>query len=75
MRIPLRPWRKKTKQTPESVILAGLRQAHAMYPSRMMPSAIISLLNDAGFVIVSEVDLDAEIALAFQAGEEKGRDQ
>jgi hypothetical protein len=46
-----------------------------MYPARMMPSAIISLLNAAGFVIVSEIDLDAEIALAFQAGEESGRNQ
>jgi len=46
-----------------------------MYPARMMPGTIISALNDAGFVIVSEADLDAEIALAFQAGEESERDQ
>jgi hypothetical protein len=41
----------------------------------MMPSTIISALAAAGFVIMSEVDLDAEIALAFQAGEESERDR
>ncbi len=75
MKIQLRPRRKAKDRTPESVILAGLQQAHNMYPARMMPSAIISALNDAGFVIVSEADLDAEIALAYQAGEESERDQ
>lgn len=74
MKISLRPRRKATERTPESVILAGLRQAHAMYPTRMMPSTIISSLHAAGFVIVSEVELDAEIALAYQAGEQAGRE-
>jgi hypothetical protein len=46
-----------------------------MYPTRMMPGTIISSLNAAGFVIVSEAELDAEVALAFQAGEESGRNQ
>lgn len=75
MKIPLRARRKAAEKTPESVIHAGLQQAYAMYPARMMPSAIIRLLTDAGFVIVSEGDLDAEIALAFQAGEESERDR
>jgi hypothetical protein len=75
VKIPLRPRKKPAERTPEGVILAGLRQAHAMYPTRMMPSAIISSLNAAGFLIVSEAELDAEVALAFQAGEESGRAQ
>jgi len=75
MKIPLRTRKKAQEPTPESVILAGLRQAHAMYPTRMMPGTIISSLNAAGFVIVSEAELDAEVALAFQAGEESGRNQ
>jgi len=62
------------EKTPESVILAGLQQAHAMYPARMMPSTIIRLLQDAGFVVVSEAELDAEFALAYQAGEQAGRE-
>ena len=56
-------------------MLAGMRQAYSMYPARMMPSTIIRSLNDAGFVIMSEADLDAEISLAFQAGEESERDR
>ena len=75
MKIQLRPRRKAKDRTPESVILAGLQQAYNMYPAMAMPSTIISALRDAGFVIVSEADLDAEIALAFQAGEESERDQ
>lgn len=75
MRIPLRTRRKAAEPTPESVIFAAMQQAHSMYPARMMPSTIIRSLNDAGFVIMSEADLDAEIALAFQAGEESERDR
>ena len=75
MRISLRTRRKTAKPTPESVMLAGMRQAYSMYPARMMPSTIIRSLNDAGFVIMSEADLDAEISLAFQAGEESERDR
>ena len=75
MKILPRTRRKAEAPTAESVILTGLRQAHAMHPARMMPSAIISLLNAAGFVIMTESDLDSEIAFAFQAGEERGRDR
>jgi hypothetical protein len=75
VKIALRRRRKTAEQTPESIILAGLRQAHVMYPTLMMPSAIISSLKDAGFTIISDADLDAEIALAFQAGEESERDR
>lgn len=75
MKIPLRTRRKVEAPTAEGVIAAGLRQAHAMYPTRMLPSTIVGALNAAGFVIVSEIDLDAEVALAFQAGEESGRNQ
>lgn len=75
MKIRFRPSRKAREKTPENIILAGLQQAYNMHPARMMPGTIIRLLNDAGFVVVSEADLDAEIALAFQAGEESGRAQ
>ena len=70
MRIPLRIRRKAT---PESAISAVMQKAYSIYPARMMPSAIIRLLNEAGFVIISEADLDSEIVLAFQAGQEDGR--
>jgi hypothetical protein len=74
MRIPLRTRRKAAPSTPESAISAVMQKVYSIYPARMMPSAIIRLLNEAGFVIISETDLDAEIALAFQAGQESGRD-
>ena len=51
-----------------------MQKVYSIYPARMMPSAIIRLINEAGFVVISEPDLDAEIALAFQAGQESGRD-
>lgn len=51
-----------------------MQKAYSIYPAHMMPSAIIRLLNEAGLVVISEADLDAEIALAFQAGQESGRD-
>jgi hypothetical protein len=51
-----------------------MQQAYSIYPARMMPSVIIRLLNEAGFVVISESELDAEIAFAFQAGQESGRD-
>ena len=72
MKLQLR--RKAKMVTAEGVIAAGLRQAYAMYPARMLPSTIIGALAAAGFVILSEADLDAEIALAFHAGQED-RDQ
>lgn len=70
-KIPLRARKKQTEQTPESAILAGLQRAYDI----MMPSAIIGSLRDAGFVIMSEDQLDAEVALAYQAGEESGRER
>lgn len=74
MKIQLRKRKSKTEATPESVIDGGLQLAYNAHPARLMPSIFIRALNDAGFVIISEADLDAEIALAFQAGEESGRD-
>ena len=71
---PLRKRRKAEAPTAEGVIAAGLRQAYNMYPTRILPSTIVGALAAAGFVILSEADLDAEIALAFQAGQED-RDQ
>ena len=68
MKLQLR--RKAKMGTAEGVIAAGLRTAYNMYPTRMLPSTIIGALNAAGFVILSESELDAEIALAFQAGQE-----
>ena len=74
MRIPLRTRRKAEKSTPESVISAVMQKAHSIYPARMMPSAVIRLLSDAGFVIVSEDEIQSEIVIAFQAGQESERD-
>ncbi len=61
--------------TPESVISAVMQKAYSIYPARMMPNAVIRSLADAGFVIMSEDEIQAEIVLAFQAGVENGRDR
>ena len=74
MRVSLRNRRKAAPSTPESVISAVMQKAYSIYPAHMMPSAIIRLFNEAGLVVISEADLDAEIAFAFQAGQESGRD-
>lgn len=66
--------RKAAPSTPESVISAVMQRAYSIYPARMMPSAVIHSLADAGFVIMSEDEIQAEIALAFQAGQESGCD-
>jgi hypothetical protein len=52
-----------------------MQKAYSIHPAHMMPSAIIRLFADSGFVIMSEDEIQAEIALAFQAGEERGRDE
>ena len=52
-----------------------MQKAYSIYPARMMPSAVIRLFADAGFVIMSEDEFQAEIAIAFQAGFENGRDR
>lgn len=75
MRIPLRTRRKEAPPTPESVISAVMQKAHSIYPARMMPSAVIRSLADAGFVIMSEDEIQAEIVIAFQAGQESERDR
>lgn len=67
--------RKVAPPTPESAISAVMRVAYSLYPARMMPNVVIGLLADNGFVILSEDELQAEIAIAFQAGQENGRDQ
>ena len=74
MRIPLPMRRKAAPSTPESAISEVMKKAHSIYPARMMPSAAIRLLADAGFVIMSEEEIHAEIVIAFQAGQESGRD-
>ena len=74
MRIPLSMRRKAAPSTPESAISAVMQKAHSIYPARMVPSAVIRLLADAGFVIMSEDEIQAEIVIAFQAGQENGRD-
>ena len=63
MRISPRTRRKAAEPTPESIIFGLMQQAYAMYPARMMPSIIIRSLNAAGFSIMSDADLDAEIAV------------
>lgn len=75
MRIPIRVRRKAVPATPESVISAVMQEAYSIYPTRMMPTAIIRALAEAGFVIMSEDEIQAEIAIAFQAGQENGRDR
>jgi hypothetical protein len=75
MRIPLRSRRRKPpeKLTPEDVIRGQLQTAHAIHPGHLMPGAVVSALTDAGFTIISEDDLDSEIALAHQAGVDEGQ--
>ena len=66
--------RKAAPATPDSVISEVMQKAYSIYPARMMSSAVIRSLTDAGFVIMSEDEIQSEIALAFQAGQENGRE-
>ena len=67
--------RKTAPPTPESAISAVMQKAYSIYPARMVPSAVIRLLADDGFVVISEDEIQAEIVIAFQAGQENGRDR
>lgn len=76
MRIPFlncgKAPQKKQKPTAEGVILSELKKAYDIHPVRVMPSAVVAALDEAGFTIISYDDLDNEIALAHQAGVENG---
>jgi hypothetical protein len=56
------------KMTAQDVLRAELKKAHDLHPAWAMPGAVITALTDAGFTIISNDELDTEIALAFQAG-------
>lgn len=67
IRLPSPPKRPK-KLTAQDVLRSELKKAHDLYPAWAMPGAVIGALEDAGFTIISNDDLDTEIELAFQAG-------
>lgn len=56
------------KRTVNDVLREVLERAHGLHPAYLMPGAIISALEEAGFMIISHEDFDGEIALAYQAG-------
>lgn len=62
--------RKRPK--PEDVIREQLATAYAIHPGHLMPGAVMKALSDAGFRVISEDDLQDEIALAHQAGYTEG---
>lgn len=72
MKVPAVLNRRKKKVRPEDVIREQLAKAYALHPGYLMPGAITSALEDAEFRIISEDDLDREIAAAHQAGVEEG---
>ena len=59
---------KKKKLNAQDVLRSELKKAHDLHPAWAMPGAVIGALEDAGFTIISNDELDNEIALAFQAG-------
>lgn len=71
MKIPLLKRREK-KLTATAVIQTQLMKAYDVYPTHMLPSAVVSALEDAGFLILSADQLDYEIQLAYQAGTNDG---
>lgn len=74
MKLAVRNRRKKKQGPPtaEDVIGEKLATAYAIHPGHLMPGAITSALDDAGFRIISDEDFDREIALAHQAGVNEG---
>lgn len=64
--------RGRKKLTPEDVIRESLATAYAIHPGHLMPGAVISALEAAGFTIIAQDDLDREIADAHQAGVNEG---
>ena len=55
------------------VINEQLDLARALHPGYLMAGAVVVALEEAGYTIMSEDQLQAEIALAHQAGHEEGR--
>lgn len=45
--------------------------AHKIHPGYLMAGAVVNALSEAGYTIMSDEQLAAEIALAHQAGHEE----
>ena len=73
MKIPLMK-RKSEKPTPAGVIQSQLAKAYGMHPARLMPSTVVAALEEAGYLIMSNDQISAEVELAFQAGRESAED-
>lgn len=67
--------RKAAPLTPESAITAVMQKAYSIYPARMMSSAVIRMLADDGFYVMSDEEIQAEIVIAFEAGQASERDR
>ena len=66
--------RKKTalrQPTVRDVINEQLMLAHKIHPGYLMAGAVVNALSEAGYTIMSDEQLAAEIALAHQAGYEE----
>lgn len=68
----LRCAKSQTKPTVNDVLREVLELAHDIAPGWLMPSAVTTRLEEAGFVIVSIDDYENDKALAYQAGFERG---
>ncbi|AAN01953.1 hypothetical protein SEA_NIEBRUSAYLOR_19 [Mycobacterium phage NiebruSaylor] len=63
--------RRKTVE-PKDVIQSELDKAYALHPAHLMAGSVVNALAEAGFRIISEDELSAEIAAAHEAGFEEG---
>lgn len=51
-----------------------LTLAHQLHPGHLMAGAVVNALAEAGYAVISDEQMQAEIALAHQAGYEEGRE-
>ena len=58
--------------TASDVIQSQLQKAYALHPGHLMPGAVIAALGEAGYTILSNDELDNEVALAYEAGVDAG---
>jgi len=72
VKIPLKNRLKQKQPSAHDVIQEELHTAYAIHPGHLMPSAIITALQEEGYRIVLHDEMESEIALAYQAGYDEG---
>lgn len=68
------PRKRRSRSIAQEVIQEKLELARDIAPGTVMAGGVIAALDEAGYVIMSHDDLEAEIALAYQAGYDEGRE-